>query len=90
LRTSQPSRSLITLITGEVGLGNRTSRRAAASQAHPSEFRLLAPVAYSGSWSCHDFVEMRKCSHWGEKDATCHEQSRPMRRSCAGRLLIFG
>ncbi len=41
---------LITLITGEVGSGTSTSLRAAASQAHPSEFRLLAVVASSGSF----------------------------------------
>ena len=44
------SNRLITLITGEVGSGKSTSLRAAASQAHPSEFRLLAVVASSGSF----------------------------------------
>jgi len=41
---------LITLITGEVGSGKSTSLRAAAALAHPSEFRLLAVVASSGSF----------------------------------------
>jgi len=40
---------LATLITGEVGSGKSTSLRAAASQAHPSQFRLLSVVASSGS-----------------------------------------
>jgi len=41
---------LITLITGEVGSGKSTSLRAAASRLHPSEYRLLAVVASSGSF----------------------------------------
>lgn len=41
---------LVTLITGEVGSGKSTSLRAAAFQAHPSQFRLLAVVASSGSF----------------------------------------
>lgn len=41
---------LITLIAGEVGSGKSTSLGAAASQAHPSGFRLLAVVASSGSF----------------------------------------
>lgn len=41
---------LATLITGEVGSGKSTSLRAAASRAHPSQFRLMAVVASSGSF----------------------------------------
>jgi general secretion pathway protein A len=41
---------LVTLITGEVGSGKSTSLRAAASQSHPSQFRLLSVVATSGSF----------------------------------------
>jgi len=41
---------LVTLITGEVGSGKSTSLRAAAAEAHPSQYRLLSVVATSGSF----------------------------------------